>query len=231
MKALVLQGPWRQLSFGWGITNLELQGWRRPWQSFRSDKPSLHLLLPYTPIVWGNRLVEHPPPTSPPCWSALNPSFHVQNMPSGKMDETICHVTSVQSVQLLSHIWLFATPWTAAHQTSLSIPNSQSLLRCMSTESVMPSNHLSLLSPSSPAFNLSQRRNIQTPDTWQYLITTSSCGATGVCFLSILFWFLWRVSQIQYPSGGGVRCAILKEDVLRLCKVTISTPSEKQEWC
>ena len=80
-------------------------------------------------------------------------------------------------------------------------------------------------------FNLSQWHNIQTPDTWQYLITTSSCGATGVCFLFILFWFLWRVSQIQYPSGGGVRCAILKEDILRLCKVTVRTPNEKQEWC
>ena len=46
------------------------------------------------------------------------------------------------SVQLLSHVWLFVTPWTAAHQASLSITNSQSLLKLMSIESVMPSNHL-----------------------------------------------------------------------------------------
>ena len=51
------------------------------------------------------------------------------------------------SVQLLSHVRLFATPWTAAHQTSLSINNSQSLLRLMSIKSVMPSNHLILCSP------------------------------------------------------------------------------------
>ena len=51
------------------------------------------------------------------------------------------------SVQLLSHVWLFATPWTAARQTSLSITNSQSLLKLMSIESVMPSNHLILCCP------------------------------------------------------------------------------------
>ena len=57
------------------------------------------------------------------------------------------------SVQLLSRVWLFATPWTAAHQASLSITNSWSLLKFMSIESVMPSNHFIfcrplLLSPS-----------------------------------------------------------------------------------
>ena len=48
------------------------------------------------------------------------------------------------SVQLLSHVLLFATPWTAAHQASLSIANSWSLLKLMSIESVMSSNHLIL---------------------------------------------------------------------------------------
>ena len=55
---------------------------------------------------------------------------------------------SSQSVQLLSHVWLFATPWTAAHQASLSITaNSRSLLKLMSFEVVMPSNHLILCCP------------------------------------------------------------------------------------
>ena len=48
------------------------------------------------------------------------------------------------SVQLLSHVWLFETPWTAARQASLSITNSWSLLKLMSIKSVMPSNHLIL---------------------------------------------------------------------------------------
>ena len=51
------------------------------------------------------------------------------------------------SVQLLSHVQLFGTPWTAACQASLSITNSRSLLKFMSIESVMPSNHLIICCP------------------------------------------------------------------------------------
>ena len=51
------------------------------------------------------------------------------------------------SVQSLSRAPLFATPWNAAHQASLSITNSQSLLKLMSVESVMPSDHLILCHP------------------------------------------------------------------------------------
>ena len=53
----------------------------------------------------------------------------------------------ISSVQFLTHIRLFATPWTAARQASLSITNSQSLLKLMSSESVMPSNHLIFCCP------------------------------------------------------------------------------------
>ena len=51
------------------------------------------------------------------------------------------------SVQLLSHVQLFSTPWTAALQAFLSITNSQSLLKPMSIKSVMPSNHFILCGP------------------------------------------------------------------------------------
>ena len=54
---------------------------------------------------------------------------------------------AVSSVQLLSRVQLFATPRTAARQASLSITNSQSLLKLMSIELVMPSNHLILCCP------------------------------------------------------------------------------------
>ena len=54
------------------------------------------------------------------------------------------------SVQLLSHVPLFATQWTAACQASLSITNPRSLLKLMSIESVMPSNHLILFCPLLP---------------------------------------------------------------------------------
>ena len=52
-----------------------------------------------------------------------------------------------QSVQLLSRVRLFATPWTAARQASLSISNSWSLFKLRSIELVMPSNHLILCHP------------------------------------------------------------------------------------
>ena len=57
------------------------------------------------------------------------------------------NIPYISSVQLLSHVRLFATRWTAASQASLSIANTQSLLKLMSIESVMPSNHLILCCP------------------------------------------------------------------------------------
>ena len=64
-------------------------------------------------------------------------------------------------VQLIIHVRLFVTPWTAARQASLSFTISWSLLKLMSIESVMPSNHLILLSsPSPPVFNLSQHQDL-----------------------------------------------------------------------
>ena len=53
----------------------------------------------------------------------------------------------ISSVQSLSHVWLFVTPWNVARQVSLSITNSWSLLKLMSIESVMPYNHLLLCCP------------------------------------------------------------------------------------
>ena len=57
------------------------------------------------------------------------------------------HPIQFGSVQSLSRVWLFATPWTAACQASLYITNSRSLIKLMSIESVMPSNHLILCCP------------------------------------------------------------------------------------
>ena len=52
------------------------------------------------------------------------------------------YLNFISSVQSLSHVWLFVTPWTAARRASLSITNSQNLLKLMSIELVRPSNHL-----------------------------------------------------------------------------------------
>ena len=77
------------------------------------------------------------------------------------------HVSSVfVIVQLLSHVQLFATPWTAARQASLSFANSQSLLKLMSIGLMMPSNLLILLSPSPPALlspDIKKKRSLSLP--------------------------------------------------------------------
>ena len=81
-------------------------------------------------------------------WKSCLKNFHVKVALKKECNQEIFG-SSVQfsSVQSLSHVWLFATPWIAAHQASLSITNSWSSLRLTSIESVMPSSHLILCRP------------------------------------------------------------------------------------
>ena len=91
-------------------------------------------------------------------------------------------MNQLSSVQSLSHVWLFTTPWTAAHQASLSIINSWSLLKLMSTESVMPSNHLilchpllllPLIFPSIRVFSNESVLHIRWPQCWSFSFNIS----------------------------------------------------------
>ena len=91
------------------------------------------------------------------CW-VLSQLFH--SFTFIKRFFSFSSLSAISSVQSLSHVRLFATPWTATHQASLSITNSWSLPKLMSIESVMPSNRLILLSPSPPALNLSQHQGL-----------------------------------------------------------------------
>ena len=86
------------------------------------------------------------------------------------------------SVQSLSCVWLFATPWTAAHQASLSITNSRNLLKLMSIASVMPSNSLILchplfllpsIFPSIRVFSNESALRIRWPKAWTFSFSTS----------------------------------------------------------
>ena len=108
--------------------------------------------------------------------------------PDGKRQETYACLKwlssdqSLSPVQSLSHVRLFATPWTAAHQASLSITNSQSPPKPMSTESVMPSNHLILccpllllpsLFPSIRVFSNESALHIRRPKYWSFSFNIS----------------------------------------------------------
>ena len=76
-------------------------------------------------------------------WKGLFPFFGKRFSLLGHL----CASSMIRSDQSFSHVRLFATPWSAAHQASLSITNSQSSPRLMSIESVMPSSHLILCRP------------------------------------------------------------------------------------
>ena len=88
---------------------------------------------------------------------------------------------SFSSDQRLSHVQLFATPWTAASQASLSITDSQSLPKLMSTELVMPSNHLILcrslllpsIFPSIRVFSSESALHIRWPKYWSFSFNIS----------------------------------------------------------
>ena len=86
---------------------------------------------------------------------------------------------SPSSVQSLSRVWLFVIPWTAARQASLSFTNSHSLLKLMSIESVMPSNHLIPFSsclqsfPASGSFPIKSVLHIRWPKYWSLSFSIS----------------------------------------------------------
>ena len=101
------------------------------------------------------------------------------------------------SVQLLSHARLFATPWTAAHQASLSITNSQSLLKLMSIESVMPSNHLILchpllllpsIIPSIRIFSNESALHIRWPKYWSFSFSLSPSNEYSELISFRIYW-------------------------------------------
>ena len=99
----------------------------------------------------------------------------------------------ISSVQLLSRVQLFVTPWTAARQASLSITNSRSLPKLLSIESVMPSNHLILcrpllllpsIFPSIRVFSNESVLHIRWPKYWSFSfsINTSNEYSVLICF-------------------------------------------------
>ena len=97
----------------------------------------------------------------------------------------------IDSVQLLSHVWLFATQWIATHQASLSITNSWSLLKLMPIESVMPSSHLILccpllllpsIPPSTRVFTNESTLHMRWPKYWSFSFSISPSNEHLISF-------------------------------------------------
>ena len=96
---------------------------------------------------------------------------------------------SHQSVQSLRHVWLFATQWTATQQASLSTTNSQSLLKLISVESVMPCNYLILchpllllppIPPSIRVFSNESTLRMRRPKYWSFSFSISPSKIPGL---------------------------------------------------
>ena len=122
------------------------------------------------------------------------------------------HQSFSPSVQSLSRVQLFATPWTAAYQASLSITNSQSLLKLMSIESVIPSNHLTLccpllflhsVFPSIRVFSSESVLCIRWPKYWRFSFNISPSNEYSVLISFRNDWFdllAVRDSQESFPT-------------------------------
>ena len=116
-------------------------------------------------------------------------------------------VGAFSSVQLLSRAQLFATPWTAACQASLSITNSRSLLRLISIESMMPSNHpilchplllLPSIFPSNRVFSNESGLHIRWSKYWSFSFNIS---LSFFFFFHFMFFFLFSFEYKVVPNS------------------------------
>ena len=114
-------------------THSSILAWRIPW----TECICINLNLPIHPLL---------SPLVSICFFSTSVSLFL-----------FCKLDQFNSVQSLSGVWVFVTPGTAACQASLSITSSWNLLKLMSIELVMPSNHLILCHP---AFNLFQHQDL-----------------------------------------------------------------------
>ena len=124
-------------------------------------------------------------------------------------------------VQLLSHVQLFATPGTVACQASLSISNSQSLLKLMSIESVMPSNRLTLchpllllpsIFPSIRVFSNESVLRIRWPKYWSISFSISSSNEYSELILFRIDWF--DLLTVQGTLKSRLQCHSSKAPIL-----------------
>ena len=150
--------------------------------SFTSIKRLFNSSLPSAISVVSSaylRLLIFLPATLIPACASSSPAFHMMYSVY-KLNRQGDNIQP--SVRLLSHFRLFVTPWTAAHQASWSIANSQSSLKLMSIESVMPPNHLILchallflpsIFPSIRVFSNESVLHIRWPKYWSFSFSLS----------------------------------------------------------
>ena len=165
--------------------------------------------LPFSPP--GNPGIEPESLASP---SATGGSF-TTSAPWGALHKHL----QLRSVQSLSRVWLFATPWSAARQASLSITNSQSPHKPMSIGSVMPSNHLILcrpllllpsIFPSIRIFSYESALRIRWPKYWSFSLNISPSNEhPGL--------ISFRMDWVDLPAAQGTLKSLLQHHSSKAC--------------
>ena len=135
-------------------------------------------------------------------------------------------------VQLLSHAWLLATPWTAAHQASLSFTISLSLLKLMSTELMIPSNHLILchpllllpsILPSIKVFSSELALRIRWPKYWSFSFSNRPTNEYSGLISFRIDWF--DLFAVQRTPKSLLQHHNLCVDITNVFLVTLPMPS------
>ena len=125
----------------------------------------------------------------------------------------------MNSVHSLSHVQHFSTPWTAAHQASLSITNSQSLLKLMFIKLVMPSNHLILchpllllpsIFPSIRVFSIESVLPIRWPKYWSFSFSISPSNEYSRLISFRIDWFALLVQGTLKSQHYSSKASILQ---------------------
>ena len=135
--------------------------------------------------------------------------------------------TVLCSVQFSHSVVFFATPWTTACQASLSITDFQSLLKLMSIESVMPSNHLTLSPLSPPVFNQSFPASSSFPMCWLFASDGQSIGSSTsatVLPMNIQGWFPLGLTDLIFLLSKGL-LSIFSSTTIRNHQSFSSQPS------
>ena len=187
--------------------------WRQPRSLFAADmnwesNTGSSLLQFFPPLGWRSQ-----------GWERRKPSQREQNhsgLAARAFPPAVWDQGQFSSVQSLSHVWLFVTPQTAAHQASLSITNSRSLLKLMSIKSVMPSNHLWFccpllllpsIFPSIRVFSNESVLRIRWPKYWSFSFSISPSNEYSGLISFRMGWLDLLVVQrtfkslLQHPSS------------------------------
>ena len=144
-----------------------------------------------------------------------NEEPHLKEAPlsGGDLKDYTTVISDLSSVRLLSRVQLFATQWTAAGQASLSNTSSRSLLKAMSTESVMPSNHLIFchpllllpsIFPSIRVFSNELALRIRCPKYWSFNLSISPSSEYSELIYFRTDWFDLLAVEVALKSQGAL---------------------------